>query len=82
MHALRHSADELRGVAAPMGVPLRIMSGSTAVGRFIMKVTAPGFQVASVETARVKAAMGRADLSMSLTLYLVHTIATLVLVVM
>ena len=70
LHAARHAAEESMGAGDPSGVPLRIMSGSIAVGRFMRNVTSFPAVPAGAETASVKDAMGRAEASMSLTLYL------------
>ena len=72
LHAARHAAEDSIDVGAPSCVPLRIMSGSMAVGKFMRKVTSfpPAAASEGAETASVNDAMGRADASMSLILYL------------
>lgn len=72
LHAAKHAADVLVVPAAGWsadanGVPLRIMSGSIAVGKFIINVTSSA-AAAVVEAASVNAAIGLAEASISLTL--------------
>ena len=56
LHADKHAAELLSVTAAPRAVPVRVMSGSIAVGRFIMKLTSDVSQEAGVESESVNAA--------------------------